>query len=88
VEEARMADLVLNLDSKNRVSLTKLLKYPEVESVKATISEDGDIILKPMVSIPARERWLYDNKKALASVKKGLSQKATIYKGSFAKYAK
>lgn len=83
-----MADLVLNLDSKNRVSLTKLLKYPEVESVKASISGEGDIILKPMVSIPARERWLYDNKKALASVKRGLSQKATIYRGSFSKYAK
>jgi len=28
------------------------------------------------------------NKKTLASIKKGLSQRATIYKGSFAKYVR
>ncbi len=43
----------------------------------------SDILLKP---IPAQEQWLYKNKEALASVKRGLEQKGTIDKGSFAQY--
>jgi hypothetical protein len=50
--------------------------------------EDDRIILEPMVEIPAREVWLYENKAALEKVKKGLSQKGTIKRGSFAKYSK
>jgi len=41
-----------------------------------------------MVEIPARTVWLFENKAALVKVKKGLSQKGTIKRGSFAKYAK
>jgi hypothetical protein len=48
--------------------------------------ENGDILLKPMASIPARELWLYQNQDALASVRRGLSQKGTIDRGSFAQY--
>ena len=35
------------------------------------------------------EEWLFENKEALSSVKKGMEQssrKETVYKGSFAKY--
>ena len=82
-----MSELTLTLDSKNRISLSKLLKFKGVSSVKASILENGDILLKPMASIPARELWLYENKEALESVKRGLSQEATIDRGSFAQYA-
>ena len=50
--------------------------------------ENDRIILEPMVEIPAREVWLYENKTALEKVKKGLSQKGTIKQGSFSKYSK
>ena len=82
-----MTELTLSLDSKNRISLSKLLKFKAVSSVKASVLENGDIILKPMASIPAREFWLYENKEALESVKRGLSQEGTIDRGSFAQYA-
>jgi hypothetical protein len=82
-----MSELTLTLDSKNRISLSKLLKFKGVSSVKASILENGDILLKPMASIPARELWLYENKEALESVKRGLSQEGTIDRGSFAQYA-
>jgi hypothetical protein len=81
-----MTELTLTLDAKNRISLSKLIKFKDVVSVKASILENGDILLKPMASIPARELWLYQNKEALASLKRGLSQKKTIDRGSFAQY--
>jgi len=82
-----MTELTLSLDSKNRISLTKLLKFKAVSSVIASVLENGDILLKPMAAIPARELWLYENKEALESVKRGLSQEGTIDRGSFAQYA-
>jgi len=41
-----------------------------------------------MVEIPAREAWLYANKDALERVRRGLSQKGKVKRGSFAKFAK
>ncbi|MCK4766373.1 MAG: hypothetical protein KAW12_29530 [Candidatus Aminicenantes bacterium] len=82
-----MTEQTLKLDSKNRVSLSKLLKFKSVSSVKASVLGNGDILLKPMASIPAREVWLYRDEEALESVKKGLSQEGTIDRGSFARYA-
>jgi hypothetical protein len=81
-----MAELTLILDSKYRISLKKLLKFPKTGSVKARVLKNGDIILKPMVSIPAREAWLYQDKEALESVQRGLSQEGKIDRGSFAQY--
>jgi hypothetical protein len=72
-----MKKTTLSIDNKNRITVTKLLKFDETKSFTAKVKENGDIILKPMISInvPAREVWLYKNKEALESVKKGLAQK-------------
>ena len=82
-----MEEISLTVDSKNRISLTKLLPDMRVSSVKA-YKENDRIVLEPMVEIPAREIWLYQNKTALKKVRKGLSQKGSIKHGSFAAYAK
>jgi hypothetical protein len=82
-----MEMIKLTVDSRKRISLTKLLPTGKISSVKA-YKEDDRIILEPMVEIPAREVWLYENKAALEKVKKGLLQKGTTKRGSFAKYAK
>lgn len=81
-----MTELTLTLDTKKRVSLTKLLHFKGISSVRASVMENGDILLKPMASIPARELWLYQNQDAVESVRRGLSQKGTIDRGSFAQY--
>jgi len=82
-----METIKLTVDSKKRISLTKLLPGGKISSVRA-YKENEKIILEPMVEIPSREIWLYENEAALKKVKKGLSQKGTIKRGSFAKYAK
>jgi hypothetical protein len=38
--------------------------------------ENEKIILIPLVEIPEREAWIYKNKKALASLEKGLEDAA------------
>jgi len=82
-----METIKLTVDSKKRISLTKLLPGGKISSVRA-YKENEKIILEPMVEIPSREIWLYENEAALKKVKKGLSQKGTIKRGSFSKYAK
>jgi hypothetical protein len=82
-----METIKLTVDSRRRISLTKLLPAGKISSVRA-YKEDERIILEPMVEIPAREVWLYQNKIALRKVKTGMSQKGSIRRGSFAKYTK
>lgn len=51
---------------------------------------NGDILLSPVVIRHEREAWLFDNKEALESVRRGLAQSAlgdTHDLGSFAQYA-
>ncbi len=51
----------------------------------------GQIMLDPVKAVPAYEAWLFGNKPALASVKRGLEDSAagrTKNLGSFATHAK
>ncbi|HMN70109.1 MAG TPA: hypothetical protein PKC28_16335 [Bdellovibrionales bacterium] len=76
-------------DAKGRVTLSKLAEG--VSSFNVSQDEDGRILLEPMVEIPAREKWLYENPQALASVRRGLADSKTGRTksiGSFFKYAK
>lgn len=75
-------------DSKRRVVL-KRVKNPG-KSYRVYQNASGQILLDPLVTIPASEAWLYKNKKALASVRQGLKEAAEgkfVEMPSFAKYA-
>jgi uncharacterized FlgJ-related protein len=69
-----MEKIKLTVDSRKRISLTKLLPTGKISSVKA-FKEDDRIILEPMVEIPAREVWLYENKTALEKLRKAYRRK-------------
>jgi hypothetical protein len=76
-------------DSKGRVTLGKFAKG--VSSFRITVDSEGRVLLEPFVEIPAREQWLFNNREALKSVRKGLRESAegkTESLGSFAKYLK
>jgi len=80
--------LTIRPDAKGRITLGKLARG--VSSFHATTDKRGRIILEPYAEIPASEKWLFDNKPALASVKEGLSQAAqgrVKPRGNFAKFA-
>jgi len=70
---------VKTLDSKKRISLgEKILKmladkFP-AKSFKVYVGEDGDILLRPVVTIPSKEAWIYENPTVLEEIRKGLSE--------------
>jgi hypothetical protein len=77
-------------DTRRRIALGRALADLDDASFNVYLDERGRIILDPQVSIPASEAWLFRNKKALASVRRGLAEaaaeKATSI-GSFASFA-
>jgi len=77
----------LHPDAKGRITLGGLAKG--ISSFRVFDDEDGRIILEPFVEIPAREKWLFDNKTALKKVKKGLHDSAigkVSERGDFSQY--
>jgi hypothetical protein len=79
----------LRPDSKGRITLGKLADG--VSSYRARRQADGKIVLEPFVEVPAGERWLYENRKALKSVRRGLADSRAgrvVSKGSFTKRGK
>lgn len=65
----------VNLDSRNRVPLTRILGDCEAKSFNIYWEKER-LILEPLVEIPERELWIYKNKKALASLERGLEDAA------------
>jgi hypothetical protein len=63
-------------DSKKRVVLPKCTVTKEAVTYKVYINRCGQIVLDPLVQIPASEAWLFKNPVALALVKKGLAEAA------------
>ena len=59
------------VDSKGRILLDKSYAGAKMLVEKR---EDGTIVLRPAVTVPADEAWLWRNKKALAMVQKGLKE--------------
>ncbi len=64
----------LRPDSKGRITLGNLAKG--VSGFKMTVDKQQHIILEPLVEIPAREKWLFDNQTALNQVRKGIQDAA------------
>lgn len=80
--------LTIRPDAKGRITLGPLARG--ISSFQASVDSRGRIILEPFAEIPAREKWLFENKDALAAVRDGLAQAAegrTISRGSFADFA-
>lgn len=79
------------MDSKHRIALGKSIPS-QVTGFKVYRNAHGQVILDPMVSIPAHETWLFKNKRASQMVQKGLADakqgRLVKPKEDFSKYAK
>ena len=67
------------LDSKYRITLggklTKLLgKRMKAEAYQIFIGKNGDILLRPSVSVPINEAWVYQNPEVIGKLRKGLRE--------------
>ena len=62
-------------DAKRRVVLQKV-QIQEGTTYRIYKNRIGQIVLDPQIPIPASEIWLFNNPKALASVRRGLSDAA------------
>ena len=59
------------VDAKHRVALGKGISS-QITSFRVYRNAHGQIILDPLVSIPAHEAWLFKNKRASTLVQQGL----------------
>lgn len=58
------------MDDRNRLTLGEIFKgYKRVRLYK---NDRGEVLLQPVVEIPASELWLFQNKEALESIQRGL----------------
>ena len=74
-------------DAKGRICLGKLAEG--ISGFRIKVDKNHRIILEPLVEIPAREKWLFDNKPALQAVKQGIkdAKEGKVYDlGCIAKY--
>jgi len=76
----------LRPDSKGRITLGKLSEG--VSGFKMTVDKQERIILEPLVEIPAREKWLFNNPTALRQVRRGIEDAAQgkLVKKDFSRY--
>mgnify|MGYP001598817614 CR=1 FL=1 len=75
-------------DEKKRLLLTKVKKAGKMYRIFE--NSLGQIILDPVVTMPESEVWLFKNKAAIASVRKGLKEAGEgklVTRDSYAKHA-
>jgi hypothetical protein len=87
--EFELVSEIMKPDGKKRLSLGMAIEEAGV-AYNVYRNRLGQIVLDPVKAVPAYETWLFDNKEALASVKRGLADSAagrTKDLGSFAAHA-
>ncbi len=67
------------LDSKYRITLGgKLQKLitgkMRFDSYQVFLGKEGDILLRPAVSVPSNEAWVYSNPQVIGKIRQGLKE--------------
>ena len=67
------------LDSKHRITLggrlqKLMMSRMKIDSYQVFLGKSGDILLKPAVSIPSSEAWVYGNLEVIGKIRKGLQE--------------
>jgi len=67
------------IDSKNRITISeKIIKkisgQNRINQFQVLIGQDGDILLRPLTTIPSREAWIYEKPELIDQIRKGLQE--------------
>ena len=67
------------LDSKHRITLggrlqRLMMRKIKIDAYQIFVGKGGDILLRPAVSIPSSEAWVYNNPEVIGKVRKGLRE--------------
>jgi hypothetical protein len=79
IREKFMSVDTRSLDSKHRITLggrlqRLMMSKMRIDSYKVFVGKCGDILLRPAVSIPSSEAWVYNNPEVIGKVRKGLQE--------------
>ena len=69
------------LDSKHRITLggrlqKLLMSKMKIDSYQVFVGKEGDILLRPAVSVPSNEAWIYRNPEVIGRIRRGLKEAA------------
>ena len=73
---------VKSVDFKNRINLgSKIIAFvsrmmKKTDAYQVCIGNEGDILLRPVVNIPSKEAWIYQNPKVKKQIQEGLQEAA------------
>ena len=67
------------LDSKNRITLggrlqKLMMSKMKIDSYQVLVGRNGDILLRPLASVPSNEAWMYRNPEVISKVRQGLKE--------------
>ena len=67
------------LDSKHRITLggrlqKLLMSKMKIDSYQVFVGKEGDILLRPAVSVPSNEAWIYRNPEVVGKIRRGLKE--------------
>jgi len=70
---------IRSIDSKNRITLgerviKKISGQNRVNQFQVLIGQYGDILLRPLTTIPSREVWIYEKPELIGQIRKGLQE--------------
>ena len=61
-------------DNRNRVNLGSAIKTPEGVRYKVKQNDQGQILLDPVISVPAYEAWFHNNPERIKAFKLSVAQ--------------
>ena len=63
-------------DSQNRIVITPIVTFlkQHIDSFKVFINSSGNVLLKPMISLPLEEAWPFQSPEILSNVLKGIEE--------------
>ncbi len=79
IRETFMSVDTRSLDSQHLITLSGrlqklMMRKMKIDSYQVFVGKEGDILLRPAVSVPSSEAWVYRNPEVIGKVRQGLKE--------------